>query len=128
MRIRALTVDGILVKPHERRHRPRYLVESRARAHTVRAQAGVFRALRRLRVQDAAAGRTEVTRRVDLSARILTGLVVVALVVAFATDPVLPVRGLLAPGKLGRSVWLGRLLGLPPAGLLAGLIPKPVRS
>jgi len=35
---------------------------------------------------------------VDLSAWILTGLVVVALVVAFATDPVLPVRGLLATG------------------------------
>ena len=51
------------------------------------------------------------TRRVDLSAWILTGLVVVALVVAFATDPVLPVRGLLATGKLVRSVWLELLLG-----------------
>ena len=68
------------------------------------------------------------TRRVDLSAWILTGLVVVALVVAFATDPVLPVRGLLATGKLVRSVWLELLLGFLLAGLLEVLIPKPVLS
>ena len=40
------------------------------------------------------------TRRVDVSAWILTGLLFVALLVAFVKDPALPVRGLLATGRL----------------------------
>jgi uncharacterized membrane protein YraQ (UPF0718 family) len=69
-----------------------------------------------------------VTRRVDPSTWILTGLFVVALLVAFAKDPALPVRGLLATGKLARSVWLELLLGFLLAGLLDVLIPQPVLS
>ena len=68
------------------------------------------------------------TRRVDPSAWILTGLFVVALLVAFAKDPALPVRGLLATAKLARSVWLELLLGFLLAGLLDVLIPQPVLS
>jgi uncharacterized membrane protein YraQ (UPF0718 family) len=69
-----------------------------------------------------------VTRRVDVSAWILTGLLFVALLVAFAKDPALPVRGLLATGQLARSVWLELLLGFLLAGLLDVLIPQPVLS
>ncbi len=68
------------------------------------------------------------TRRVDPSTWILTGLFVVALLVAFAKDPALPLRGLLATGKLARSVWLELLLGFLLAGLLDVLIPQPVLS
>ena len=68
------------------------------------------------------------TRRVDVSTWILTGLLVVALLVAFAKDPALPVRGLLATGKLLRGVWPELLLGFLLAGLLDVLIPQPVLS
>ncbi len=68
------------------------------------------------------------TRRVDVSAWILTGLLFVALLAAFAKDPALPVRGLLASSKLARSVWLELLLGFLLAGLLEVLIPQPVLS
>lgn len=68
------------------------------------------------------------TRRVDVSTWILTGLLFAALLVAFAKDPAMPVRGLLATGKLARSVWPELLLGFLLAGLLDVLIPQPVLS
>jgi len=69
-----------------------------------------------------------VTRRVDVSTWILTGLLVVALLVALAKDPATPVRGLLSTGKLLRGVWPELLLGFLLAGLLDVLIPQPVLS
>jgi len=69
-----------------------------------------------------------VTRRVDVSAWILTGLLFVALLVAFVKDPALPVRGLLATGRLARGVWLDLVLGFLLAGILEVLIPQPVLS
>jgi len=69
-----------------------------------------------------------VTRRVDVSTWILTGLLVVALLVALAKDPAMPVRGLLSTGKLLRGVWPELLLGFLLAGLLDVLIPQPVLS
>ena len=68
------------------------------------------------------------TRRVDVSTWILTGLLVVALLVALAKDPATPVRGLLSTGKLLRGVWPELLLGFLLAGLLDVLIPQPVLS
>ena len=68
------------------------------------------------------------TRRVDVSTWILTGLLVVALLVALAKDPAMPVRGLLSTGKLLRGVWPELLLGFLLAGLLDVLIPQPVLS
>jgi len=65
---------------------------------------------------------------VDVSTWILTGLLGVALLVAFAKDAALPVRGLLATGKLLRGVWPELLLGFLLAGLLDVLIPQPVLS
>src|SRR5213076_690456 len=83
----------------------------------------------RLRVPGTAARRPEVTRRrVDVSTWILTGLLGVALLVAFAKDAALPVRGLLSTGKLLRGVWPELLLGFLLAGLLDVLIPQPVLS
>jgi uncharacterized protein len=69
-----------------------------------------------------------VTRRVDVSVWILTGLLVVALLVALAKDPAMPVRGLLSTAKLLRGVWPELLLGFLLAGLLDVLIPQPVLS
>jgi len=69
-----------------------------------------------------------VTRRVDVSTWILTGLLVVALLVALTKDPAMPVRGLLSTGKLLRGVWPELLLGFLLAGLLDVLIPQPVLS
>ena len=68
------------------------------------------------------------TRRVDVSTWILTGVLVVALLVALAKDPAMPVRGLLSTGKLLRGVWPELLLGFLLAGLLDVLIPQPVLS
>jgi len=65
---------------------------------------------------------------VDVSTWILTGLLVVALLVALAKDPAMPVRGLLSTGKLLRGVWPELLLGFLLAGLLDVLIPQPVLS
>ncbi|OLB07416.1 MAG: hypothetical protein DMD98_19770 [Candidatus Rokuibacteriota bacterium] len=64
----------------------------------------------------------------DVSTWILTGLLVVALLVALAKDPAMPVRGLLSTGKLLRGVWPELLLGFLLAGLLDVLIPQPVLS
>jgi len=65
---------------------------------------------------------------VDVSTWILTGVLVVALLVALAKDPAMPVRGLLSTGKLLRGVWPELLLGFLLAGLLDVLIPQPVLS
>jgi uncharacterized protein len=69
-----------------------------------------------------------VTRRVDVSTWILTGLLCAALLVALAKDPAMPARGLLATGRLLRGVWPELLLGFLLAGLLDVLIPQPVLS
>lgn len=60
----------------------------------------------------------------DLSLWILLGLVGVALVVAFARDPSLPVAGLRASGRLLGSVWIEIALGFVLAGLLDVLVPR----
>lgn len=58
----------------------------------------------------------------DLSLGILLGLVVVALVVAFARDRSLPLAGLRASGRLLGSVWIEIALGFALAGLVDVLI------
>ena len=64
----------------------------------------------------------------DASLWILLGLVVAAIVVAFARDVNLPVRALAASGRLVRSVWIELALGFLLAGLIEVLIPQSVLS
>ncbi len=64
----------------------------------------------------------------DASLWILLGLVVVALVVAFARDRALPLAGIAAGGRLLRGVWVELALGFVLAGLLEVLIPAPTLS
>jgi uncharacterized membrane protein YraQ (UPF0718 family) len=67
-------------------------------------------------------------RKMDASLWILLGLVVIALAVAFAKDPALPLRGLEASGRLFRGVWIELALGFLFAGLMDVLIPAPALS
>lgn len=67
-------------------------------------------------------------RRMDPSLLILLVLVVVVVGIGFARDPVLPLRGLEASGRLMRGVWVELLLGFLLAGLLEVLIPPPALS
>src|SRR5688572_13398821 len=57
---------------------------------------------------------------------ILLGATLVALVVAYARAPGLPLKGMFAAGKLVQNVWLELVLGFALAGLLEVLIPQPV--
>ena len=54
---------------------------------------------------------------------ILLGAAALALAVAFAKDPALPLQGLQASGRLLKSVWLELALGFLLAGLIDVLIP-----
>jgi hypothetical protein len=65
---------------------------------------------------------------VDASFWILLALVAVALVVAFARDPALPLRGLAASARLFGGVWIALALGFLLAGLLEVLLPQPTIS
>ena len=67
-------------------------------------------------------------RRMDASLWILLALVAVAVVIAFARDVNLPLRGLGASARLVRSVWIELALGFLLAGLIEVLIPQPVLS
>lgn len=67
-------------------------------------------------------------RRVNASLVLLLGLTLVALVVAYARDPALPLRGLQSGGRLLQSVWMELAVGFVLAGLLDVLIPSPVLS
>ena len=62
-------------------------------------------------------------RRVSATVYILVGLVFVALVVAYAKDPVLPLQGLQASGRLLGGVWIELALGFVLAGLVDVLVP-----
>jgi uncharacterized membrane protein YraQ (UPF0718 family) len=62
----------------------------------------------------------------DASFWILLGLVVAAIVVAFARDPALPLRGVAASSRLLRGVWLDLALGFLLAGFVEVLIPPQV--
>jgi len=66
------------------------------------------------------------TQRVDPTLVILLSLVVLIVVLGFAKDSTLPLRGLMASAKLVRGVWLELLLGFVLAGLLEVLIPQPM--
>ncbi len=68
------------------------------------------------------------SRRVDPTLVILVLLVVLTVVLGFAKDSTLPLRGLMASVKLVRGVWLELLLGFILAGLVEVLIPQPVLS
>ena len=59
---------------------------------------------------------------------ILVGMVAVAAGVAWFRDPALPLRGLLAGGRLLRSVWVELALGFLLAGLLEVLVPQATLS
>ena len=59
---------------------------------------------------------------------ILLGMVLVAAMLALLKDPVLPLHGLAASGKLFRSVWVELCFGFILAGLLEVLIPQPTLS
>ena len=59
---------------------------------------------------------------------ILLGLVVVAAGIGFFRDSGLPLRGVVASGKLFRSVWVELCFGFLLAGLLEVLIPQPALS
>ncbi len=67
-------------------------------------------------------------RRVSPTTWILLALVLVALVLAYAKDPSLPVRGLQASGSLFGSVWLELALGFLLAGLIEVLVPAALVS
>lgn len=62
-------------------------------------------------------------RRLDTTAFILLGLVLIALAVAYAKDPALPVQGLQASGRLLGGVWIELALGFVLAGLIEVLVP-----
>ncbi|MBI4608194.1 MAG: permease [Candidatus Rokubacteria bacterium] len=66
--------------------------------------------------------------RMDSAFFILLGLVIVAAAIASFKDPVLPLRGLAASGKLLRNVWVELGFGFLLAGLLEVLIPQPTLS
>ena len=59
---------------------------------------------------------------------ILLGMVVVVAGIAWLKAPALPLRGLLASGKLLRSVWVELGFGFLLAGLLEVLIPQATLS
>ncbi|MFQ5946251.1 MAG: permease [Anaerolineae bacterium] len=59
---------------------------------------------------------------------ILLGLVVVAAAVALTKHPALPLQGLVASGKLFRSVWVELCFGFILAGLLEVLVPQATLS
>jgi uncharacterized membrane protein YraQ (UPF0718 family) len=54
--------------------------------------------------------------------------VVVAAGIGYFRDPALPLRGVLASGKLLRGVWVELCFGFVLAGLLEVLIPQPALS
>ena len=62
-------------------------------------------------------------RGLDLSRGLLLGLVVGALILAFARDSSLPAAALRATGRLVGAVWLEIALGFVLAGLIDVLIP-----
>ncbi len=62
-------------------------------------------------------------RRVNTTALILLGLVLIALALAYAKDPALPLQGLQAGGRLVGNVWLELALGFVLAGLIEVLVP-----
>ena len=66
--------------------------------------------------------------RMDTGFFILLGLVVVAAGIGFFKDTALPLRGVVASGKLFRSVWVELCFGFLLAGLLEVLIPQPTLS
>lgn len=59
----------------------------------------------------------------DASLWILLAVAAVALIVAYAKDPALPLQGLQASGRLLRGVWIELALGFLLAGLIDVLIP-----
>jgi len=64
----------------------------------------------------------------DASLVILAAMVAVAVAVAYARDPRLPVQGLEASARLLRGVWVDLALGFVLAGFLDVLIPAPALS
>src|SRR5207302_6323111 len=71
-----------------------------------------------LHVSNGPRGRAHVKRRrrMDASFWILLALVGAAVIVAFARDTALPLRGLAASARLVRSVWIELALGFVLAG------------
>lgn len=66
--------------------------------------------------------------RMDSAFFILLGMVMVAAVIGLLKDSTLPLRGLVASGKLFRGVWVELCFGFILAGLLEVLIPQPTLS
>ena len=62
-------------------------------------------------------------RRMDATLLILLGMVFVAAGVATVKDPGLPLKGLVAGGRLFQTVWVELALGFVLAGLIEVLIP-----
>jgi uncharacterized membrane protein YraQ (UPF0718 family) len=62
-------------------------------------------------------------KKMEANLWILAALTGVAIVVAYARDPGLPLQGILATGRMLRGIWLELVLGFVLAGLFDVLVP-----